>query len=79
MQPDQPEEPLEVERLQYDPLNDTAEPWKDPWRQRFGDSYDNDMYDANELDDQELSRLEDEFRNDHGDTTPSAPLDELED
>lgn len=71
--PDTPDTPQP-----YNPLSDIAYPWLDPWRQRFGESYESDLYDAEELDDEELERLSQEFHNDHGDVTPCAPLDELD-
>lgn len=52
----------------------------DKWSERFGESYIADPYDAEELDDQELERLEEDFFHDDG-VPPSrfGRLDEIND
>lgn len=51
----------------------------DQWAERFGESYIEDPYDADELDDLELERLEDEFFRSGGKGSPPSPLDEIDD
>lgn len=50
----------------------------DQWSKRFGESYVEDYYDADELDDAELERLETEFFEDAGEVTEYGQLDELD-
>lgn len=73
---------------EYDDNDDSADGWNqsmddlesDQWSKKFGDSYVEDYYDASELDDSELERLEDEFFNEAEDDeiSPFGQLDELE-
>jgi len=52
----------------------------DQWSSRFGESYVDDYYDASELDDDELGRMESEFfdRSDDDETSPYGDLDEID-
>ena len=52
----------------------------DQWSKKFGESYVEDYYDASELDDNELERLEDEFfhESDDDEIAPYGQLDELD-
>lgn len=76
------EEQLEDEQDDFAPpgMESYDDLESDQWSDRFGESYVEDPFDVEELDDQELERLEDEFF--HGGSGPRSDygqLDEIDD
>lgn len=71
------EESDEFDEQEPDSFDDLE---SDQWSARFGESYIEDPFDADELDDQELERMEEDFfRDGSGRRSTFGSLDELED